>query len=140
MNNKTPDARMIPIEQINVLNLRRRNKVILRGAAANISSIGLKKPITVARRAHPLNGKIYDLVDGQALLEACIGLGRTEIPALITDTSQAECFLMSLIECLPRRAHSPVELMREISHMNKRAYKSDEIARKANRGKADSRR
>jgi ParB family chromosome partitioning protein len=101
-------------------------------------TIGLKEPITVARRAQPLNGKIYDLVDGHGRLEACIALGRTEIPALIADASEAECLLMSLVECLPRRAHSPVELLRESSHLKKREHKSDEIARKSSRGKADT--
>jgi ParB family chromosome partitioning protein len=138
MNDETPDVQKIPIEQINVLNLRRRNKFIFQGIVSNISNIGLKKPITVARRAQPLNGKIYDLVDGHGRLEACIALGQTEIPALITDASEEECLLMSLIECLPRRAHSPAELLGEISQLKRREHKSNEIARKINREKADT--
>jgi hypothetical protein len=93
MNDETPDVQKIPIEQSNVLNLRRRNKFIFQGIVSNISNIGLKKPITVARRAQPLNGKIYDLVDGHGRLEACIALGQTEIPAIITDASEEECLL-----------------------------------------------
>src|ERR1017187_7348740 len=98
MNEKAPDVQMIPIEQINVLNPRSRNKLMFQGIVSNISNIGLKKPITVAPRAQPLNGKIYDLVCGQGRLEAYIALGQTEIPALIKVADQEECLIMSLIE------------------------------------------
>jgi len=136
MNDQTPDAQMIPIEQINVLNPRSRNKLIFQGIVSNISNIGLKKPITVAPRAQPLNGKIYDLVCGQGRLEAYIALGQTEIPALIKVADQEECLIMSLIENLARRAQSPVELLREISNLKERGYNSSEIAKKIDHAKS----
>ena len=49
MNDTAPMVQMIPINQINVLNPRSRNKVIFQSIVSNISNIGLKKPITVAR-------------------------------------------------------------------------------------------
>jgi ParB family transcriptional regulator, chromosome partitioning protein len=136
MNDKAPDVEMIPIEQINVLNPRSRNKLIFQGIVSNISNIGLKKPITVARRVQPLDGKIYDLVCGQGRLEAFIALGQTEIPALIEEATREDCFLMSLIENLARRAQSPVELLREISNLKTRGYNSSEIAKKIDHAKS----
>jgi ParB family chromosome partitioning protein len=130
MNDKAPDVQMIPIEQINVLNPRSRNKLTFQGIVSNISNIGLKKPITVAPRAQPLDGKIYDLVCGQGRLEAYIALGQTKIPALIEEATREDCFLMSLIENLARRTQTPVELLREISNLKNRGYKSSQIAKK----------
>ena len=49
---------MIPIERITVINPRVRNKKIFREIVENIAEIGLKTPITVARR---------DDADGSAL-------------------------------------------------------------------------
>ena len=136
MNDKAPDVEMIPIDQINILNPRSRNKLIFQGIVSNISTIGLKKPITVARRVQPLDGKIYDLVCGQGRLEAYIALGQTEIPSLIEEATREDCFLMSLIENLARRAQSPVELLREISNLKDRGYNSTEIAKKIDHAKS----
>jgi ParB family chromosome partitioning protein len=101
---------MIPIEQINVLNPRSRNKITFQGIVSNISKIGLKKPITVALRSQPIDGKAYDLACGEGRLRAYIALGQTEIPAIVNNATREECFLISLVENLARRVHSPVEL------------------------------
>jgi ParB family chromosome partitioning protein len=136
MNENAPEVQMIPIEQINVLNPRSRNKVIFQGIVSNISNIGLKKPITLARRTQPLDGKIYDLACGEGRLDAFIALGQTEIPALIEDATREDCFLISLIENLARRAQNPVELLREISHLKNRGYNSSDIAKKIDHAKS----
>jgi ParB family chromosome partitioning protein len=103
MTDAVPMVQMIPVNQINVLNPRSRNKIVFQGIVSNISNIGLKKPITVARRSEPVDGKSYDLVCGQGRLEAFIALGQSEIPAIIKDASREECFLMSLVENVARR-------------------------------------
>jgi ParB family chromosome partitioning protein len=120
MNEKAPDVQMIPIEQINVLNPRSRNKLVFQGIVSNISNIGLKKPITVALRSQPIDGKAYDLVCGEGRLNAYIALGQMEIPAIVIKATREECFLMSLVENVARRMHSPVELLRG-SALSKRA-------------------
>jgi hypothetical protein len=97
---------------------------------SNISNIGLKKPITVARRREPVEGKSYDLVCGQGRLEAFVALGQTEIPAIIKDASREECFLMSLVENVARRQIRPLELLREIDNLKSRGYSTAEIAKK----------
>jgi ParB family chromosome partitioning protein len=136
MNDEAPDVQMIPIEQINILNPRGRNKLTFQDIVANISNVGLKKPITVARRAQPLDGKIYDLVCGQGRLEAYIALGQSEIPGLIEAATREDCFLMSLIENLARRAQNPVELLREINNLKSRGYSPTEIAKKIDHAKS----
>ena len=67
---------------------------------------------------------------GQGRLEAFIGLGQTEIPAVVVDASQEDCFVMSLVENLARRQHSPLELMREIGALRERGYSMAQIAAK----------
>ena len=44
---------LIPIERITVVNPRVRNKKIFKEIVSNIAEIGLKRPITVARRETP---------------------------------------------------------------------------------------
>src|SRR5437899_865190 len=112
MIDEVPNVQMIPIDEIKVLNPRSRNKIVFQGIVSNISNLGLKKPITVARRLQPIDGKIFDLVCGQGRLEAYIALGQTEIPAIIMEASREDCFLMSLVENIARRQHSPIELLR----------------------------
>jgi ParB family chromosome partitioning protein len=136
MTNEAPRVQMIPISQINVLNPRSRNKLVFQAIITNISNIGLKKPITVARRAQAVDGKLYDLACGEGRLEAFIALGQTEIPAIVEDADREECFLMSLVENLARRAHTPVELLREISNLKSRGYSSTEIAKKIDHAKS----
>jgi ParB family transcriptional regulator, chromosome partitioning protein len=53
MSDAAPIVQMIPVDQINVLNPRSRNKVTFQGIVSNISNLGLKKPITVARKPEP---------------------------------------------------------------------------------------
>jgi ParB family chromosome partitioning protein len=126
---KSPTVTMISINQIHVLNPRSRNKVLFQSIITNIANIGLKKPITVAHRENG-DGKPYELVCGQGRLEAFIALGQTEIPAIITEASREECYLMSLVENVARRYHSPSELLREISALKSRGYGTTEIAQK----------
>ena len=71
------DVRMIPVDQITVLNPRSRNKRIFSELVTSIQRLGLKKPITVAQREGQAG---YDLVCGQGRLEAFIASGRRRSP------------------------------------------------------------
>jgi ParB family transcriptional regulator, chromosome partitioning protein len=130
MNNTAPIVEMIPVDQINVLNPRSRNKIVFQTIVSNISNLGLKRPITVARRAESNDGKPYDLVCGQGRLEAFIALGQAEIPAIVREASKEDCFLMSLVENVARRQIRPLELLREISNLRARGYSTTDIANK----------
>jgi ParB family chromosome partitioning protein len=130
MSDTAPVVQMIPVDQINVLNPRSRNKIIFQSIVSNISNIGLKKPITVSPRTDTNDGKVYDLVCGQGRLEAYIALDQTEIPAIVREASREECFLMSLVENLARRQQRPLELLREITNLKAKGYTTAEIAKK----------
>lgn len=121
------EVKAVSIAAITVLNPRSRNKKIFQELVTSIAHLGLKKPITVAARH---DGSGYDLVCGQGRLEAFLALGESEIPAVVIDASHEDCFVMSLVENLARRQHSPLELMRRIGDLRKRGYTIAQIASK----------
>lgn len=121
---------MIPVDQIQVLNPRTRNARTHREIIENIGKIGLKRPITVSRRNGGDLPARYDLVCGQGRLEAFQQLGHREIPAFVVDAAQERCLVMSLVENIARRQHTPNELMNEIVSLDKRGYDDQSIANK----------
>jgi len=120
----------IPIAEIRVVNPRSRNKIKFQLIVSSIEAVGLKKPITVSRRALEPDGTRYDLVCGQGRMEAMTALGQSTIPALVTDASREERYLMSLVENIARRPPSNRDLVREVRSLLQRNYKTSEIARK----------
>ena len=127
MTSTASEIRMIPISAITVLNPRVRNKKIFNELVTSIAHLGLKKPITVSERSDQSG---YDLVCGQGRLEAFTALGQAEIPAVVLEATEEDCFVMSLVENLARRHHSPIELMRQIGALRERGYSVTEIAAK----------
>ncbi len=127
MTDDTQQIHMIPVDSIKVLNPRVRNKRIFQELVTSIGHLGLKKPITVSLRG---DGSGYDLVCGQGRLEAFIALGQNKIPAVVIQASRDDCFVMSLVENLARRHHTPLELLREIGSLKERGYSIGEIAAK----------
>ncbi|MDD1520653.1 chromosome partitioning protein ParB [Bradyrhizobium sp. WBAH42] len=126
MNETAPEIVKVPVADIRVINPRSRNKRIFGELVTSIAHLGLKKPITVSRR----NGHGFDLVCGQGRLEAFIALGQTEIPAIVIEASEEDCFVMGLVENLARRHHSPLELVSEIGNLKQRGYSIGQIAAK----------
>lgn len=120
---------MIPLDRINVINPRVRNKRDFEGIAANIDRLGLKRPVTVTRRMHS-DGPRYDLVCGQGRVEAYQALAQTAIPALVIDASTEDCLVMSLVENCARRHHRAMDLLRDIEGLKQRGCSDAEIARK----------
>jgi ParB family chromosome partitioning protein len=127
MSTVAPEIKLIPVDAIAVLNPRVRNKRVFQELVTSIAHLGLKKPITVSQR--PGRSR-YDLVCGQGRLEAFIALGQAQIPAIILDASEEDCFVMSLVENLARRQHTPLELVRAIGALRERGYSHAEIATK----------
>jgi ParB family chromosome partitioning protein len=120
----------IPIAEIRVVNPRSRNKIKFQLIVSSIEAIGLKRPITVSKRALEPDGTRYDLVCGEGRMEAMTALGQTMIPALVTEASREERYLMSLVENIARRPPSNRDLVREVRSLLQRNYKTSEIARK----------
>lgn len=127
MTEVATDIVSIPLAAIEVLNPRIRNRRIFEELIESIRAVGLKKPITVTRKA---SGDGYELVCGQGRMEAFIALGQIEIPAVVIEASREDCYVMSLIENLARRNHSPLELIREVGAMRERGYDYAQIAAK----------
>jgi ParB family transcriptional regulator, chromosome partitioning protein len=115
MNDPVDDYKLetIPIERIDVINPRARNKKIFREIISNIADIGLKRPITVARH-EDADGPRYALVCGQGRLEAYQALGQKEIPANVIEANMEDCMVMSLVENLARRQHRSIDLLHDI--------------------------
>jgi len=120
----------IPIDQIRVVNPRFRNRVTFRGIVHNIGVVGLKKPITVFRREVKADGTQYDLVCGQGRLEAVAAIGGTSVPAIVTEASLEDRYLMSLIENVARKRPTYSELLREFQELQKRGCGEQTIAKR----------
>lgn len=120
----------IPIDQITVVNPRSRGTAKFRKIVASISDLGLKKPITVARRDSRNGAPQYDLVCGQGRFEAYKALGQTEVHACVIEATKEELLLMSLTENLARRVRSAADLMKSITALKEAGYNYPEIAKK----------
>lgn len=120
---------MIPVDRVTVVNPRVRNKNGFREIVDNIAKLGLKKPITVSRRAEA-GGPFYDLVCGQGRLEAYVALGQSEVPALVVVADPEDCLVASLVENCARRQHKAIDLLQDIRGMEERGYSSAQIAQK----------
>lgn len=122
---------LIPISEIAILNPRSRNQVTFEGIVASIRAVGLKKPISVNRRAVTTeDGRQYDLICGQGRIEAFQALGETAIPAIVKEVTQEECLLRSLVENIARRRASSHALYKEVRQLMVRGYKPADVAQK----------
>lgn len=132
MTKKQPvgDLRMIPVDRIEVLNPRERNKQVFEGIVENIKSVGLKKPITVTPRPVDDGAEKYVLVCGEGRLKAFMALGETAIAALVVDVSDEDAFIMSMVENIARRKSSPLELLAGIQQLVAKGYDKKTIAKK----------
>jgi ParB family transcriptional regulator, chromosome partitioning protein len=125
------DIKMIPIEQIHILNPRYRDRKKFETIIQSIKNLGLKKPIQISlRSAQEEQGPKYDLVCGQGRIEAFMALGHKEIPAIIVEVSKEDRLLRSLVENLARRYPVPFDLLREIERLKERGYSNTEIGKK----------
>jgi ParB family chromosome partitioning protein len=121
---------MIPIDKIDVLNPRERNKAAFAEIVKNIEAIGLKKPITVTRRAGANGDDRYLLICGEGRMKAFRSLGEKTIPALVVTVSDEDAFIMSLAENIARRKYRPLELLAGIAKLRDRGYDKKIIAQK----------
>ena len=127
---KPSEIRMIPIDKIDVLNPRERNKGVFDEIVSNIKAIGLKKPIKVTPRPAPDGTERYLLVCGEGRMKAFQSLGEKNIPALVVDVSDEDAFIMSLAENIARRQYRPLELLAGIEQLRDQGYDKKVIAQK----------
>jgi len=125
------EIKLIPIDQIRILNPRFRDQKKFQSIVQSIKNLGLKKPIQVSlRSAQEAEGAGYDLVCGQGRIEAFKALGYKEIPAIIVEISKEERLLRSLVENMARRFPKPAELLEEITRLKAKGYTNVEIEEK----------
>ncbi|MGD0262970.1 MAG: ParB N-terminal domain-containing protein [Verrucomicrobiota bacterium] len=131
MDNMNDEVKMVPIDQIRILNPRPRDKRKFELIVQSIRNLGLKKPIQVSLRSETEGGEPgYDLVCGQGRMEAFVALGHKEIPAVIVEVSKEERLLRSLAENIARRQPLPLALMNEIERLKDLGYTNLEIGAK----------
>ncbi|UIF86283.1 ParB/RepB/Spo0J family partition protein [Cupriavidus sp. UYPR2.512] len=130
MKQQAGEIRMIPIDQIEVINPRERNSRVFDEIVGNIKTIGLKKPITVTPRAGSNGTERYLLVCGEGRLKAFRSLGETTIPAMVVHVSDEDAFIMSLAENIARRQCRPLELLAGIRQLQDQGYSPKTIAEK----------
>ena len=122
--------RSIPIDRIRIPNPRSRAKKVFADIVENISRVGLKRPITVTLAEEDGDGPTYLLVCGQGRIEAFQALGETAIPASVVTASEADLYLMSLVENLARRQHSSRDLLHAVRVLDERGYTASKIGKK----------
>lgn len=124
------EIRRVPVDRIRIINPRVRNRKVFASIVDSIATIGLKRPITVSHTGTDEGGPRYDLVCGQGRLEAFQNLGEKEIPCIVVQASEADRYLMSLVENLARRKHSNADLLAAVRALEERGYSATQIARK----------
>ena len=118
----------IPINKIRIVNARGRSKKRFSEFSENISTVGLKKPITVRRRSEAPGE--YDLVCGQGRIEAYLANGQTEVPAVVLEISEQDGYLMSLVENIARRKPCTLDFVAKIAKLEEKGHPIAEIAKK----------
>ena len=127
---RNSEIRMIPVDRIDILNPRDRNKRVFDEIVGNIKTIGLKKPITVTPRTGEDGAERYLLVCGEGRLSAFRSLGEAEIPALVVTVNDEDAFIMSLSENIARRQCRPLEILAGIKQLRDKGYSPKDIATK----------
>jgi len=120
--------RMIPIDQIVVLNSRNRDKQQFAENVRSIEQVGLRKPIVVNGRGFPKKGN-YELVCGEGRFLAHKRLGKTEIAAEVIDCDRKKALLYSLVENIARVPPGTMWFAQEMKRMHDGGFKYSEIAR-----------
>jgi len=125
------EIKMVPIDQIRIINPRHREKKKFEQIVRSIKNLGLKKPIQVSLRCVK-NGEEagYDLVCGQGRIEAFRLLGFTDIPAEVVEISKEDRLLRSLVENMARRFPVTMSLIKEIERLKSEGYTNVEIGKK----------
>lgn len=132
MKETTQEIKLIPIDQIRILNPRFRDQKKFALVVQSIKNLGLKKPIQVSLRnpRELAEQPGYDLVCGQGRIEAFQALGHKEIPAIVVEIPKEDRLLRSLVENMARRFPKPTDLLEEINRLKEKGYNNAEIGRK----------
>lgn len=110
------DYRMVPVDKIQVVNSRTREKKQFDENVRSIDEVGLYKPILVNSRNFEATG-MYELICGEGRLLAHIKLGESHIKADIWDIDERQAHLMTLGENIARTPPQTIEFARVLKDM-----------------------
>lgn len=121
------DYRMVPVDQIQVVNSRTREKKQFAENVRSIDQIGLYKPILVNKRNLAATG-MYELICGEGRLLAHKQSGKTHIKADIWDVDEGQAQLMTLGENIARTPPQTIEFARALKEMRDYGMEWDQLA------------
>jgi ParB family chromosome partitioning protein len=127
--------RLIPLDQIRVLNSRNRDQKQFDENKRSIGTIGLLKPIVVNERNHKKDG-FYELVCGEGRYLAHKNLGKDRIPAEVINCDKKTALLYSLVENIARVPPNTMWYAREMKRMKDAGLSIQQICKIT--GKDDS--
>ena len=126
----------IPIDDIVVLNPRKRNEKQFEENIRSIKEVGLQQPVVVTKRMYAKTKK-YGLVCGEGRLHALKNMGKTHITAEIIDVDEGTALILSLVENIARVRPSSIEFARSIVTMHKSGMTLEELSKITGRTKSD---
>lgn len=109
--------RMIPVDKIEVVSSRNREKKQFTENVRSIRDVGLYKPIVVNARNFKKTKK-YELICGEGRLLAHKELGEKEIKADVLDIDEKQAHLMTLGENIARTPPATIEYGHAIKEMH----------------------
>jgi ParB family chromosome partitioning protein len=127
--------RLIPMDQIKVLNSRNRDESQFQENVHNIESIGLQKPIVVNEKYLSTDG-YYQLVCGEGRYIAFQRLKRDKIPAEIINCDKGTALLFALVENIAKVPPNTMWFANELKRMKDCNLPLEQIAKIA--GKSES--
>ena len=121
------DYRMVPLDKIQVVNSRTREKKQFEENVRSIDQMGLYKPILVNKRNLKASG-MYELICGEGRLLAHMQLGKTHIKADVWDVDEDQAHLMTLGENIARTPPQTIEFARALKEMHDYGMGWDELS------------
>jgi len=124
----TGNVMEIPIEDIEVINPRQRDKERFEEIVESIQRLGLLKPILVNSCFLSEKGK-YELLCGEGRLLSCKKLGHETILAEIIDCSRKTGYVVSLVENMARKRYTTIELARLLHNLHEKGASVEKLSK-----------
>jgi ParB family chromosome partitioning protein len=128
-------ATEILIQDIEVINSRKRKKEKFEQIVESIRRLGLLKPILVNSNYLEDKGK-YELLCGEGRVLACKRLGYNKIMAEVISCHRKTGHIVSLVENMARKKYTTIELARLIYNLHLKGANIEELSKITNRSKS----
>jgi len=128
----TGNVMEIPIQDIDVINPRQRDKDRFEEIVESIGRVGLLKPILVNSRYLEEKGK-YELLCGEGRLLGCKKLGHEKILAEVISCYRKTGYVVSLVENMARKRYTTIELARLLYNLHQKGANVEKLSKITNR-------